>query len=335
MHAHSNPTLGQSPLASACPEGAFATIAEEWFGRLTNLRASTRARYDNDLRVHLIPRFGSRPISEIGEDDVLALIGDMREAGYSPWSIRHCLTLLRRIFRLARRRELIGRNPVEMLERAELPRVGRRVQRLLDTDSIDRLLAAAPLRYRTLIATAVFTGLRQGELLALLWDDVDLEHGFIHVRKNLDRNGVRVAPKTDSSVRDVVLMPALGELLVQHRMASRFSGPHDFVFASQCGTGLGHRNVAQRGFDVAASTAGFNAASSDKMHFHDLRHTYAALLIGQGANVVFVSRQLGHATPDVTLRVYGHLFDKHVHADRVRALLQQEFESTLGPLLVV
>jgi integrase len=311
----------------------FGTLAEEWFARQVNLRSSTRARYENDLRIHLMPRLRDTPIATLHENDVVRLIDEMLQGGSSAASVRNCLTPLRRICRLAVRRGLAPRNPVEMLERTEIPRTARRDQRLLDSEAIVRLLAAARSRYRTLLATAVFTGLRQGELLALLWEDIDFEHGFVKVHKGLDRHGHRVHPKTSSAIRDVVLMPALAELLATHRSASTFRDERDFVFPSVRGTPLSHRNVSQRGFDAAAAKAGLNRDGQRKANFHDLRHVFASLLIGQGANIAFVSRQLGHATPQVTLRTYGHLFDQYVHAERARTLLEAEFRPVLSSLL--
>ncbi len=99
-------------------------------------------------------------------------------------------------------------------------------------------------------------------------------------------------------------MPALGRLLREHRIASRFAGDHDPVFASSVGTPMHYRNVSRRGLDVAANRAALNGDERPTLRFHDLRHTFASLLIAEGGNVVFVSRQLGHASPDITLKVY-------------------------------
>lgn len=107
--------------------------------------------------------------------------------------------------------------------------------RVLDSSEIGRLLDAAPSRYRAVIATAVFTGLRLGELLGLTWADVDLDAGLVHVRRQLDRTGAgRVPPKTPQAVREVGLMPALVKTLRAHREQSFARGhakPEDYVFA--------------------------------------------------------------------------------------------------------
>ena len=125
-------------------------------------------------------------------------------------------------------------------------------------------------------------------------------------------------------------MPALARLLREHQAASRFSKKGDYVFASHKGTPLHYRNLAQRGLAKAVEDAGLDGDGLPRLRWHDLRHTFASLLIAQGANVVFVSRQLGHASPDITLRVYAHLFDQAEHAQRARDALEASFGATLA-----
>ena len=206
--------------------------------------------------------------------------------------------------------------------------------RVLTREEIERLFSHAPDYYRTLIATALFTGLRIGELLGLVWADVDFDAGLVRVRKQLDpgRRGqppARVEPKTTQAIRAVVLMPELAELLREHRrrlLAAGLARPDGFVFASATGGPLQRGNVVRRGLDKAVKRAGLATAGMPRLRFHDLRHTYASLLIAQGLNVVFVSRQLGHATPAITLTVYAHLFDHAHHAQAARSASKQASE---------
>jgi len=152
----------------------------------------------------------------------------------------------------------------------------------------------------------------------------------VRVRKQLDRQGRRVAPKTPQAVRDVELMPALGRVLRAHKAEAFARGhakPSDFVFASRVGTPLHYRNVSRRGLDPAVRRAGLEAG--ERLRFHDLRHTFASLLVAEGLNVVFVSRQLGHASSNITLAVYSHLFDRAEHGQRARAALEAGFGSML------
>jgi integrase len=147
------------------------------------------------------------------------MIAELRTAGYAGWTIRGILVALSRILGTATRRGLIPANPVRKLERSERPSVTRREMRCLSREEIGKLLAAALPTYRSILATAIFTGLRLSELLALTWADVDFAAGVVRVRKQLARNGERVDPKTAAAVRDVVLMPALAKVLRAHKGA--------------------------------------------------------------------------------------------------------------------
>ncbi len=307
----------------------FADVAATWLAGQTQLRPRTRTGYESQLRVHVLPAIGRLRIAEVNEDDITHLIATMQAQKYKPWTIQTALNPLGRVLSHAARRGLIPSNPMRRLERGERPSPAGREMRILQRDEIPALLDAADPRYRPLLATAIFTGLRVGELLGLTWADIDLKAGTLHVRKQLDRDNNRVTPKTPQAARDVVLMPTLGRLLTAHRLASPHSHPGDLVFASTVGTALDRRNVSRRGLERAIKAAELVGTDRPRLRFHDLRHTFASLLIAQGNNVVFVSRQLGHASPDITLRVYAHLFDNAEHAEKASAMLEKEFAKVL------
>jgi integrase len=299
----------------------LAEYVERWLPTLeSQLRERTLQSYERNLKRHVLPQLGRLKITEIQTDDVAGLIAQLRRAGYAGWTIRTILTPLSRLFSHAARRGVIAGNPMSRLERGERPPARSREHRILHRDEIGLLLSAATPRYRTLLATAIFTGLRQGELLALRWEDVDFANRLVRVRKALDRQGRRLDPKTPQAVRDVVLMPALAQLLREHRLRSPYSAAEDFVFASAAGSALYWRNVARRRLADA-----LNSANLPHVRWHDLRHTFASVLIAEGANVVYVSRQLGHASPDITLRVYAHLFDRAEQAHRTSQALEAAF----------
>jgi hypothetical protein len=214
----------------------FEIVAERWLERQEGvLRPRTVGRYRSDVRVHLLPRFGHLRLDEITEDRVAGLIAEMTREGYAGWTIKGVLTPLSRILGYAARQGWIARNPVTRLERDERPKTSRCEMRVLERDEIARLLAAAPDRYRALLATAVFTGLRQGELLGLRWEDVDLDAGLIRVRWQLGRDGSRVEPKTQQAKRDIV--PGA----VRRTMSSRRSEAPRCTTETWSGEGSGRR----------------------------------------------------------------------------------------------
>lgn len=253
-------------------------------------------------------------------DEILALIGDLRRRGYSGATICVVLIPLSRLFAHAVRGGLIEVNPSASSTDGASARLQARVNR----DEISRLLKAAPPRYRTLLATAIFTGLRQGELFGLRWRDIDFGNEVIHVRGALDRRQRTRHRRPKHAVRDVVLMPALAHALREHRKDSRFNDPDDYVFTTRAGTPLHWANLAPRALKPALKKANLRS-----LRWHDLRHTFASLLIAGGANITFVSHQLGHSSSQIILSVYAHPLDREEQAQRTRAMLQEMLGSVL------
>jgi integrase len=305
-------------------------VGEEWLAAQHHLRPRTRQLYRTALDRHIYPRLGRRRIGEVNPDRIAAFILELEQAGLAGWTIRGILTPLGRILGYAARRGLIPDNPIRRLERGERPTTVRREFRMLRPDEIDALLRAATPSYRAILATAIFTGLRQGELLGLTWADIDFGEAVVHVRRQLDRTGERTAPKTAKASRDVILMPSLAKLLREHKLASAHSQAHDPVFATLMGRPMHFRNVTRRGLAAAVAKAGLATEGEPRLRFHDLRHCFASLLIAQGLNVVFISRQLGHASPSFTLDVYGGLFDRAEHGRRATEGLEAAFAATLS-----
>jgi integrase len=202
--------------------------------------------------------------------------------------------------------------------------------RIPSRDEIGRLIESTAPKYRPLVATLTFAGLRISEALGLRWADVDLDGGQLHVRGQLDhKRRDRAETKTSNSNRSVVLMPALGRMLAEHRLPSGFSSESDPVFATVAGKPLNRDNVRTRILGPALKRAGLDRNDLPKLRTHDLRHCFASLLIAGGASVVFVSSQLGHGSPAVTLAIYSHLVDERDHASKMAAILEDGFGNTL------
>ena len=307
------------PTEAAVPIPVLAQYAASWLEGLEGLvQPSTVEAYAGRLQRHVLPRLGERRLDEIDVDDILALISDLRKQGYSGTTIVATLTPLSRLFNHAVRRGLIEVNPVSKLDRSERPRVSRQERPVLNPEEIGRLLEAAAPRFRALLATAILSGLRQGELLGLHWRDVDFNNELIRVRTALDRKRRDVPPKTQRAVRDVILMPALAQKLRQHKTETNFNHPDDYVFTTRTGTPHHAAHIGQRALKPALEKAGLQP-----VRWHDLRHTFASLLLAGGANITFVSRQLGHTSSQITLGVYAHLLDRDEQARRTREMLQE------------
>jgi len=183
--------------------------------------------------------------------------------------------------------------------------------------------------YRVLFQFLPYSGLRIGEALGLRWCDVDFDAGLLRVRQQLSRRRTPKRLKTPAAEREVVLAPALVKVLREHWLASPQKAPEDLVFTDELGCGLDYRDVGE-GFRAAVKAAGLTGPG--RLTLHSLRHTFTSLLIAKGLDVVFVSRQLGHASPATTLRVYAHLFEQVRHAATARAALEESYTAMVGTL---
>jgi integrase len=213
-----------------------------------------------------------------------SLVAALTAKGLAPKTVANALVPLGGILRFARRRGYILDDPLRRLEKAERPRPTPRAQRVLGQAEIAALLRACLPRYRPLLATALYTGMRISELLALTWAEVDFDARLVRVRAQLSRAHVgaparRVAPKTRAAVRDIPLAPQLATVLARERARARFSGDNDYVFATRLGTPLGHRNVARTALAHAVTRARLDGRGRPPLRFHDLRHTFASHLI--------------------------------------------------------
>src|SRR5437867_4593959 len=206
------------------------------------------------------------------------------------------------------------------LFRKDRPQAEDQEMQILTPPEIRRLLDAADEPVRTLLLCAVLTGMRRGELLGLRWEDIDLEGHRIFVRRALWR-GKFVTPKSRRSRRTIDLAPTLRAALA--RLPSRFQS--GLVFCSPDGEPINPDTFAQRDWARALRRAGLR-----RVRFHDLRHTYASLLIAQGAHPKYIQAQLGHASTQTTLDRYGHLMPD-AHAAEAQKLDELVFGSPTAP----
>jgi integrase len=288
------------------------------------LRQRTLESYRTGVMLHLLPRFGHRRIRSITTEDLVEWHRRQRAAGASVWSIRARWMAVRGVFGYAARHGIVAASPADKLLPRERPGAGEARQRFLSRAEMDSLLEHAG-DARAVIAIALFTGMRVMEVLALTWGDIDFSGGVIRVRFQLSRQGKRVPLKTRAAKRDIVLMDALGKLLRRRRISQRFSTDSDFIFQS---TAL-RRPMTYKSLLKLFHSAR-DGADLGGVTFHALRHTFASILIAQGHDVQFVSRQLGHTKTSTTWDTYVHLFEAQRHAHDARTQLDADYGGLLG-----
>lgn len=285
------------------PNAGRITLAEyamQWVEGEAQLRASSRANLDSRLRLHIIPRFGSHPLNAITPAEVRQWVADLSKR-LSPGSVASTYRTLARILSTAQIEGRIRRSPCVGIR---LPKQTSHTEmHFLTPREVSLLADALDDRYRTLIFTAAYTGMRWGELAGLRTKRVNLKSGFIRVTEaQTEVNGhVATGPTKTGAHRTIALPPFLTEMLERH--INEFASPEGVVFTSAEGTSI-RRNFYHRHFKPAVRRAGLPA----KLRFHDLRHTCAALLIAQGAHPKEIQERMGHSTIKLTFDRYGHLF---------------------------
>lgn len=281
-------------------------------------RSATLAHHERMSRNHIAPRLGSLKLRELTGAHIAALYGDKLEAGYSTGTRRHIRTTLNKALKQAVSWGYLVRNPAEGVP---VPKAPERDEDEPDPDM--RTLSSAEAgaflrasredRYAALYSLALATGMRQGEMLALPWKNVDLSAGLVRVRRTLVivKGGFEFAPpKTGRSRRDVELRPEAVQALREHRKRQleermKLGGtPEDsgLVFATTTGTPVRRQNLQRRNFKPILREAGL-----PDIRFHDLRHTFATLTLANGADLNTISKLLGHASVKTTLDIYAHI----------------------------
>jgi integrase len=294
----------------------FADVAEQWYASKHRLRPWTRKLYRAALDNELLPRFGHLRLATIDPDRVARFIRELESRGLTSSTITNYVLPLSGTFAFAVRRGLANSNPCALLTADDRParRAKRKLHEWSDAE-IGALLAASAeiggrpasrYDYSPLLQTAVYSGLRLGELLGLQWQDIDLEEALLHVRRQFTRTGELAEPKTRRAIRRVPLAPELVKLLAALKLKSKWSHDEAFVFASRNGGPLSHRNVQRRGFEAARDVAGIDASVT----FHDLRHAFASYAADRGVPLNVLSEVMGHTHVGITQRTYLHLYDR-------------------------
>ena len=235
------------------PTRSDVTVADAGDRLVSHLEAlgrkpSTLSTYRSLLTVHLKPRLGGDPIARVTIDQVEQLIAAMRADGKSPKLIRNALTLLYQVFEFGQRKGWCQSNPVKSVDRPQLEESTD--IHFLEIEEVEALLRAVPEddplgpTDRVLYLTAAMTGLRQGELLALRWRDVDWAAGRVRVRQNYVR-GHWGTPKSRRGSRSVPLADRVAGELERHFQRSPFQGDDDLVFPHPH-TGNGPRPLRPR-----------------------------------------------------------------------------------------
>jgi len=292
---------------------------ERWADTYAALHTSPRTAtsYKAELRRHIIPALGGMSLSALRPHHLEAYYVEALKSGRSdgtgglaPRTVVYHHRILSEALEHAVRQGELARNPAKLVSP---PRPQRAEINMLNVEDVSRFLNAATMsEYFPLFLSALYTGARLGELLALQWRNVNLDMATMTIEKTLYRTGDKwylKEPKSARSRRQIDLPGAVVTTLREHHTEQgairRYLGmvltDSDFVFSQGDGKPRDERSV-QRGFDRVLRMAGL-----PHIRFHDLRHTHASLMLKAGVHPKAVSERLGHGSVSFTLDVYSHI----------------------------
>jgi integrase len=261
-------------------------------------KPATLRGYRQALEDRVLPLIGSRKLSAVTTLDLQELVDRWLGEGQKASTIRNAIKPLQAIFRRARSRGGLPLNPTHDLE---LPASRPNEVEIVSPEVAAALLAALPVEDRPLWGTALYAGLRYGELRALRWSAVDTATGTIRVVESWDPREGRIAPKTPTSRRSTPMPGLLRDLMLEHRL--RCGEPADDALVFGDGDQPFHAASLYRQADRAWAKAGLE----DRLRLHQARHTYASFMIAAGVNPKALSVFMGHSSIKVTFDLYGHL----------------------------
>ena len=296
------------------PGQAYHTIGEFFEAWLLAVAPSVKPKtaqyyrnyikwYTQDLAPFTLPQLKAQHLQK--------LYAQLLKRGLSSSTVHHLHAVLHRAFASGVKQGVFLQNLCDFVD---APRMAKQEMLTFNADQARQFLDAIKgNRYEALFALALSTGMRQGELLGLAWNNVDLDRGVIYVKRNLqwiEKEAILQDPKTEKSRRMIFIGGMVRELLVAHRqqqiiqreaMAGSWKDKWNLVFTNVAGGPMHPSPLVHNHFEPV-----LKAANLPDLRFHDLRHTAATLLLEAGINPKVVSEMLGHSSVNITLSLYSH-----------------------------
>lgn len=298
-----------------------------------NVKITTYEGYKGHIERTIVPALGHITLADLTTDDIQALYTRLQQDGKSPSYIQNIHKIINPCLQKAADNRLIQNNPASRTERPAVRKSSGKAMSEADMQKFMAVVDDQDDRWRAAFLTLMGTGLRVGELLALEWDDIDLENGLISVNKTLSRTkgqGLIVdKPKTAASEATVPMPNFVIKAIKRHKVSQAAWAlkkgeeyqNRKIVFASLRGTYMSPRNFQRKHYELVKK------AGIEHINVHGLRHTYATRLLEQGENLRVVQELLRHANISTTGDIYSHV------TVQVKKQAAQKMDNLLGEKL--
>ncbi|MBQ6459002.1 MAG: site-specific integrase [Exiguobacterium sp.] len=274
------------------------------------VKDSTYKIYHWLIHKHIIPYLGHIEISKIRPNDIQKLYNELITNDLlARENVQKIHSLINDSLNKAVKCDLINRNVASLVDRPKAYKSELSVWSIQEVKLF--LNNAKTSRYHIAFVLALSTGMRQGEILALRWKDIDFSKQTLSIRQTLSHTGnkINTGAKTKSSLRNITLPEETINLLIKHkkaiqsekRLADILYNDNDLVVCTNVGTPCSPRNLLRTFYSITKQS------SVPRIRFHDLRHTHATLLLEQGTHPKVVSERLGHSNVRITLDTYSHV----------------------------
>ena len=283
---------------------------------------SSKQGYIGYLKNHIIPYFGEKLVHNITKLDcdnfikylknknklkverrVKAITISTSKTKLSNETIRHIHILCNAIFQYMVDSDILRKNPMSKVKKVPLE---RKEANFLNVEDCNKLLAIAEAKYPQyylLLLVTIITGMRQGEALALTWDDIDFKNEIISVNKTYSKNKI-TTPKTKNSIRNIKIPKQLCLLLKKHYLSLKHK-QLNLVFPNTKGNYINCRNLVNRFLKPCLAEANIK-----EIKWHELRHSCITALVENGVSIKYIQKQVGHSSENTTLRIYTHVTEE-------------------------
>ena len=284
----------------------FYDLCKKFLKSCETKSTSIQRNYNNSFDNHL-QYFHNFKLKDI---NTMLIEEWVRTCKKTPSTINECIKFCKAVYNYGIKHDIVIKNPFVRIDKPKVKKKDRK--RLTINEALNLLKECQKLYpdFYPILATQIFTGVREGELLALKWKDIDFKNGKIKIQRQYTQGELKETLKTSSSYREIDICPTLIKILKQHRKEqARIT---EFIFVNSAGNLYNPRNLIQRRFEKL-----MEKIYGDKkyMRFYDLRGTYVDILLSVGVPLKYIQQQVGHSNFLTTMNAYSKLIkDVNEHA---------------------